>query len=106
MIKEYRHHNCDVRHKTFKTVAKCIWYTDKVTGEGSFAAILPDSVILCTDATTALQITSNVIQISSPCVTISEWDRQWEISREKARLVTEKQNRKPFWGRVSDVFRR
>jgi hypothetical protein len=36
----YRHHNCNARHRTYRTVAGCIWKRAHwVTGEGPYALV-------------------------------------------------------------------
>ncbi len=37
-IKVYRRHNCESRHRTFRTLAKCIWPEARwVLGDGPYA---------------------------------------------------------------------
>ena len=56
--KIYRRHNCDRKHRTFQTLAKCVWPKAYwTTGEGPFALLA-----WCGDLTVTLWSTAEEVE--------------------------------------------
>jgi len=101
--REYRHHYCDAAHRSYRTVAKCLFGND-VTGDAPWAALTAKGTVLCPTLDIARATSERVILIANPCVTQTEWDMSRTYARAQAPEPVGPQGG-GLWNAIRRIFR-
>lgn len=63
----YRYHYCDSSHRSFRTLAKCIWGSQfREPGDSPWIAVVKGEMVMCASREDAFSLSDRVIELAWP----------------------------------------